>query len=411
VQNNVQGTSAEASAGGQFSGFRLPKPILKSLERLSFTTPTPIQEAAIPIVMSGGDVIACAETGSGKTAAYSVPIVARLLDQAPSSKALILVPTRELAQQVFQFWSDLTRSIPGFRAAVVVGGASLHQQARVLRGKPRVLIATPGRLVDHLKRGSTRLDGVVELVLDEADRMLDMGFSPQLRQIRQYLKGPRQTLLFSATWASSLEELAGQYVQNPQRIQVGRQSQAAVNVKQSMVETTVKAKSEDLLDQLNQCDGSVMVFTKTKIRADKVTQYLASFGVKVGHIHGGRSQGQRNAALRMFKAGSTQVLVATDLVARGIDIPSVSHVINYDLPQAPEDYIHRIGRTGRAGASGHAISMLTPEDHSKWRDILGLLKQSGSALPEGCDGFLKSRKRPSVQRFPKGRRRRGFQSR
>jgi superfamily II DNA/RNA helicase len=245
-----------------------------------------------------------------------------------------------------------------------------------------MIIATPGRLTDHLNRRTIQLNQTRILVLDEADRMLDMGFAPQLGHILRFLPNARQTLLFSATWESSLDQLSKKYLRNPIRVAVGSTSQAAPTIEQTAISTTGKDKNETLLDVLNERQGSVLIFARTKSRTDRLARYLHSYGLEVGRIHGGRTQGQRNSALHAFKTGRVRILVATDIAARGIDVAQIAHVINYDLPQAPEDYIHRIGRTGRAGAKGEALSILTPEDRLKWKDISRLLKKTGSALPQ-----------------------------
>ena len=348
---------------------------------MSFQTPTPIQARAIPLALQGKDLVACAQTGTGKTAAFCVPILTRLLGGQGKS-ALVLVPTRELALQIDQVWRDLIRFAPGFQSAVVIGGASMGAQIKALSRKPRMIVATPGRLVDHLDRRSAKLTDIGVLVLDEADRMLDMGFAPQLSRILRYLPTERQTLLFSATWAAELDHLARAYLRNPERVTVGTVSRAAPDVAQTLVSTTTQRKNDALLDELNRRKGSILVFTRTKSRTDRVTRYLSQYGVAVNRLHGGRSQGQRNSALSAFRNGQVRVLVATDIAARGIDVSGIAHVVNYDLPQVSEDYIHRIGRTGRAGAKGQAVSLVTPEDRSQWREISRLLQKTGSQVPE-----------------------------
>lgn len=330
--------------------------------------------------MKHRDLIGCAQTGTGKTAAFCIPILVRLLEKQDAT-ALILAPTRELALQIETVWNGLSRFTPSVRAVTLIGGLSMQPQMRALSKRPRVIIATPGRLVDHLERRTANLSKTAILVLDEADRMLDIGFAPQLGRILNYLPRERQGLLFTATWDSRMDQLSKQYLKDPVRVTVGTPSQAAVTVKQATLETSVQKKNETLLDQLNARQGSILVFARTQSRTDRVARYLGTYGVDVGRIHGGRSQGQRKSALQAFRTGEIRVLVATDIAARGIDVAGVAHVINYDLPQAPEDYIHRIGRTGRAGATGEALSLLTPEDRSQWREITRLLKKSSSAVP------------------------------
>jgi ATP-dependent RNA helicase DeaD len=363
-----------------FKDFKLPSSLEKALEAMQFHTPTPIQSAAIPVALEGRDLIGCAQTGTGKTAAFCLPMLTRLL-ASPGKTGLVLAPTRELALQIDAFWRKLTEGTPGFHSAVILGGISMQAQIRALNRKPRLIVATPGRLVDHLARKTARLNDVAVLVLDEADRMLDMGFDPQLSQILRYLPNARQTLFFTATWESSLDKLAKKYLRDPARVSVGTVSRAAPKIEQELVMTTVKGKNETLLDELNRRPGSVLVFARTKSRTDRVARYLAEYGVDVNRLHGGRSQGQRNQALAAFRTGEIRVLVATDIAARGIDVTGIAHVVNYDLPQSSDDYIHRIGRTGRAGAAGHAVSLLTPEDRQQWNEITRLLERTGSQMP------------------------------
>ncbi len=364
----------------QFTQFQLPNSLSRALHEMEFHEPTPIQSQAIPIALTGQDLIATAQTGTGKTAAFSIPTATSLLNN-PQKIALVLAPTRELALQIELVWKELTRFSPELRAACVIGGTSFSMQSKALSRQPRLIIATPGRLLDHLNQRTVNLTKVGVLILDEADRMLDMGFAPQLTQILRFVPRDRQTLLFSATWESELDQLAKKYLRDPARIAVGTTSQAAKSIEQSTVSTTTKNKNDTLLDELNKRQGSILIFARTKSRTDRLSRYLDSYGLEVGRIHGGRSQGQRNLALSGFRSGQIRILVATDIAARGIDVAEIAHVINYDLPQKAEDYVHRIGRTGRAGATGQALSILTPEDHEQWREIGKLLKKTGSTLP------------------------------
>lgn len=363
-----------------FSELRLPTPLLKALEQMRFETPTPIQSKAIPVALSGQDLIASARTGSGKTAAFCVPLLTRLIE-SPNQTALILAPTRELVLQIEDLWKKLTPFTKGAHCAALIGGASMQPQIRSLSSRPRLIIATPGRLLDHLARRTVSLAQTAVLVLDEADRMLDMGFAPQLNQILKALPQKRQTLLFSATWSAEMDRLSARYLKSPARVEADTASRAAPSIEQSVLSTTAPRKNEALLDEINQTEGSVLVFARTQHRTDRVARYLSSYGLNVHRIHGGRSQGQRNTALRAFKTGESRILIATDIAARGIDVAHIAHVINYDLPQSPEDYVHRIGRTGRAGATGKAVSFVTPEDRDNWKQILKLLQKSGSKLP------------------------------
>ena len=377
--NKTQHGGDSPSLIHHFETFELPQKLNDALKAMEFEIPTPIQAQAIPIALKGRDLIGCAQTGTGKTAAFCIPTLVHLLADR-NKTALILAPTRELAMQIEGVWKDLTRFSPEIRSAILVGGNSMQPQMQALKRNPRLLIATPGRLIDHLQRGSLNLSRVGILILDEADRMLDMGFAPQLSQIMRFVPQSRQTLLFSATWSPVVDDLAKKYLKTPARVSVEKASRAAQTVHQSMIATTMKEKNEALLDELNEREGSVLVFVRTKSRTDRVAKYLSSYGLDVNRIHGGRTQGQRNAALSAFRVGKVRILVATDIAARGIDVVNIQHVINYDLPQVAEDYIHRIGRTGRAGSEGCAVSFVTPEDRSQWRDITHLLKKGGTIV-------------------------------
>ncbi len=363
-----------------FESLLLPEALLRALKTVGFDTPTPIQQQAIPLAIQGRDLIATAQTGTGKTGAFCIPLITQLLCN-PRSQTLILAPTRELALQIEQVWKTLTQFLPEMRTACIIGGTSFSVQRKMISRSPRVIIATPGRLVDHLQQRTIQLSQIHFLVLDEADRMLDMGFAPQLNTILNALPKQRQTLLFSATWDQSLDQLSKKYLKNPERIAVGSTSRAAPTIEQEAIKTTAQNKNETLLDQLNLAKGSVLVFARTQHRTDRLARFLQSYGVKVGRLHGGRTQGQRNSTLSAFRTGEIRVLVATDIAARGIDVEEITHVINYDLPRAAEDYIHRIGRTGRAGAQGRAVSLLVPEELGQWKSITQLLKKTGSQAP------------------------------
>ena len=373
-------TSSPESAPARFSDLKLSIPVELALKAMGFEIPTPIQSKAIPFALQGRDIVGCAQTGTGKTAAYLIPILERLLTSSGKT-ALVLVPTRELVQQIEIFWRKLAEFAPDLRCAPLIGGAPMPSQIRALSRKPRLVVATPGRLIDHLERRTVDLSRVDMLVLDEADRMLDMGFAPQLKQVLRSVPTQRQTLLFTATWAPVMDQIAEQHLNDPERVTIGEVSQAAPDVIQTLVSTTGQRKNETLLDELNRRPGSILVFARTQLRTDRVARYLSSYGVAVNSLHGGRTQGQRNSALGAFRSGKIRVLVATDIAARGIDVAQIAHVINYDLPQAPEDYIHRIGRTGRAGATGSAVSLITPEDRASWQEISRHLKKSGSDMP------------------------------
>ena len=363
---------------------------------MGFLEPTPIQVKAVPLGLEGKDILATAQTGTGKTAAFCLPIAVKLLEN-PAATALVLAPTRELALQIDEFWRKLTQHAHDLRSAVIIGGASFFNQNKAIARRPRMIIATPGRLLDHLGRGNISLSNVAAFTLDEADRMLDMGFAPQLNEIVSLLPRQRQNFLFSATWDKTLDDLCKKVLFSPVRIAVGTTSQAAGTISQSIVPTTVKDKNEALLNELNDRKGLILIFARTQVRTDRVSKFLTSYGIDVGRIHGGRTQSQRNLALKGFKAGKPQIMVATDIASRGIDVVDIAHVINYDLPQLPEDYIHRIGRTGRNGAVGEAISFVLPEDREQWREILRLLKKTGSAEPKVRSQEGMAAKRPANQ--------------
>lgn len=349
----------------------------KALAVCGFVTPTPIQSRTIPAGLAGRDILGCAQTGTGKTLAFLIPIFERLLND-PSARALVLVPTRELGAQVHEVFEKLRTILKTDRSVLLIGGVSMHKQHRALSEPSRVLVATPGRLIDHLKHGSVSLRAVKALVLDEADRMLDIGFAPQLKEILRFLPPQRQTMMFTATIAGPIKDLADHYLKSPERVSIGTTNAPKASIERKVMEIEHKAKNETLLDVMKDRRETTLVFARTQSRADRLFKYMESYGFKVARIHGGRSQGQRTRALDGFRSGEVQILVATDIAARGLDIDHVGFVVNYDLPQAPEDYIHRIGRTGRAGRTGEALSFVTPEDQGTWRAILRL---TGEAPP------------------------------
>lgn len=361
-----------------FKELSLPLELDRALTGMNFHTPTPIQALAIPVALMGRDLIGCAQTGTGKTAAFCIPLIVNLAKN-PAKTALILAPTRELAMQIETVFKTLSKNYNDMRAALLIGGASMGPQFKALRAKPRVLVATPGRLMDHLRQRSVSLAKAEILVLDEADRMLDMGFAPQLNEILRFIPKNRQTMLFSATMPEEIRKLAAKYLHNPERVTVGTVSQPARTISQSIVETTQSNKNKTLVDELGSREGSVLIFARTKRRTDRVAKFLYEGGYRVSRIHGDRTQKQRNDAIEGFRNGKFNILVATDIAARGIDISHIAHVINYDLPAVAEDYIHRIGRTGRAGAEGKALSFVTPEDRGIWRDITRLLAKTKPA--------------------------------
>jgi len=359
-----------------FSQLGLAPAQVRSCESLGYTEPTPIQVQAIPVILSGKDLIGCAETGTGKTAAFLLPIIQTIsTSQRPGVRVLVLAPTRELALQIEKNFGELNPS-KRLRCVTIMGGANMNRQIAGLRARPSVVIATPGRLLDLMERRNVDLSFVEVLVLDEADRMLDMGFLPAIRRVLAALPAKRQTLLFSATMSSEIEKLARSTMQQPKLIEVSPRGKAATMVEQMAYPVAAESKTALLLDLLErERFERVLVFTRTRRGAERLSHILEARDHKVNRIHSDRSQPQREAALRGFRDGRTRVLVATDIAARGLDVDSVSHVINYDVPAVPEDYVHRIGRTGRAGNSGRAITIVTPVDELSMRAIERLTGQ------------------------------------
>ncbi|HYE16378.1 MAG TPA: DEAD/DEAH box helicase, partial [Pyrinomonadaceae bacterium] len=365
----------------EFSQLGLRPALVRRCESLGYEKPTAIQERAIPVVLTGADLIGCAETGTGKTAAFLLPTIQRMSETPrPGVRLLVLAPTRELVSQIEESYRQLAPK-GSAKCAAVIGGASMSRQTEALRRGAAVVVATPGRLLDHVERRTVDLSQVEVLVLDEADRMLDMGFLPAIRRILALLPERRQTLLFSATMSPEIEELARRTMKEPKLVEVSRRGRAAVTVEQTAYPVAAESKTALLLDLLERERESenfdrVLVFTRTRRGAERLSHILLAREHKVNRIHADRTQPQREAALRGFKDGETRVLVATDIAARGIDVESVSHVINYDVPAQPEDYVHRIGRTGRAGKSGRAITLVTPVEELSMRAIERLTGQS-----------------------------------
>ena len=354
-----------------FSSFNLDPSLLRGVAGLSFTAPTPIQRDGIPPALEGRDILACAMTGSGKTAAFALPILQRLLGKKRgTTRALVLAPTRELAAQIVEHFKDLGRHT-GIRAAAVYGGVGMEPQERALRNGADVIVACPGRLLDHFRHSYARLAGLEVLVLDEADRMLDMGFLPDIRRILKHLPPPAQTLFFSATLPPPIRELSRQMLRNPVALNVERPAAPATGVRQAIYQVRQEVKSALLLELLRRENAiqNALVFTRTKHRANRLAQFLVRQGIACERVHGNRSQAQRTEALAGFKNGRYRVLVATDIAARGIDVEGLSHVVNFDVPHVPEDYIHRVGRTARAGATGEALTFVSPEETNELRAI------------------------------------------
>jgi ATP-dependent RNA helicase RhlE len=364
-----------SQSNSSFYSLGIAPKILEALDKYKFTIPTPIQHKAIPICIEGSDIIGVAQTGTGKTLAFAIPIIQRLAQR--KGKALILVPTRELAIQVDETFQKLT-PIFGMRTAVLIGGASMHNQLQALRGNPRVLVATPGRLVDHMEQRTVMLADVNMLVLDEADRMLDMGFLPQIEKVLRAIPKDRQTMLFSATIPADVVRIATAHMKLPIHIEVAPSGTMPERITQELFIVKKEDKGKLLGKILKQYNGSVLLFSRTKRGAAKITRALRNAGWRAAEIHSDKSLPQRREALEGFKSGKYRILVATDIAARGIDVVGIELVINYDLPEDAENYVHRIGRTGRAGHEGHAIAIATPDQAFEVRSIEKLIK---TALP------------------------------
>lgn len=362
-----------------FSAFHLDKNLLKGIKELGFHRPTPIQTDAIPPALEGRDVLACASTGSGKTAAFLLPILNRLLAKPRGkTRALILTPTRELAAQIVDQLNALAVHTP-VTAWPIIGGVGMGPQEHAFRSGMDVLVATPGRLLDHLRSPYARLDSVEYLVLDEADRMLDMGFLPDITKILKHIPAKRQTLFFSATIPGPIARLASQMLKNPATINIQRASAPAVGITQAIYPVPQELKAALFLSLLKRGDlKQALVFTRTKHRANRLYENLVKNGIHAERIHGNRSQLQRTAALAGFKSGKFPVLVATDIAARGIDVEALGHVVNFDVPPASDDYIHRVGRTGRAEMTGEAFTFVAPDEEN---DVRNIERALGRRLP------------------------------
>jgi ATP-dependent RNA helicase RhlE len=381
-----------------FTTLGLPEAITRSVRAVGYDTPTPIQSRAIPLILDGGDLVAAAQTGSGKTAAFLLPILAGLIGGPRALRALILVPTRELCAQVEACAHDYAR-FADLRAGAVYGGVPIAPQERMLRREGvDLLVATPGRLLDLHGRMSVSLDDVEVLVLDEADRMVDMGFAPDLRRILALLPSDRQTLMFSATMPPELNRVASEALYEPRRVEISPRTQTVASVRQTFYSVARHLKVDLLCALLEHADrGGTIVFTRTKRGADRLHRQMARKGLDVAVIHGDRSQSQRERAMRDFRRGKVEILVATDIASRGIDVDDVTHVINFDVPLAPEDYVHRIGRTGRMEADGDAITLVSPEERA---EAAAIEKFLGRTIPrETVAGFdYKKAKSESVER-------------
>ena len=392
--------------------------LVNSLKAQGFTDPTPIQKQAIPHAMNGRDVMGLAQTGTGKTAAFGLPLIQALMTQgtAPEPKTasgLVLAPTRELANQIAEALRAFTKG-SHLKVAIVVGGVSLGRQIETMRRGTDLLIATPGRLIDLIDRKAVRLDQTRFLVLDEADQMLDMGFIHALRRIAPLLPKDRQTMMFSATMPKLMADLSAQFLTDPVRVEVARPGVAADKIDQSVHFVPQAGKAGLLVDLLGEIGSErALVFSRTKHGAERLMKKLVADGFKAVSIHGNKSQGQRDRAIRDFKSGKMTVLVATDVAARGIDIPEVKHVFNFDLPNVAENYVHRIGRTARAGASGAAVAFCAPDEMGQLRDIEKVLKAeiavAGGDRWEPARAVRKEGRKPAGRPRRRSRRGRSFQ--
>jgi len=362
-----------------FSSLKLHASLAKGLKELGFARPTKVQSEAIPPALAGRDILASAMTGSGKTAAFLLPILQRLIDRRRgATRALVLTPTRELALQILEHLNDLAIHTP-ITGAAVIGGVGMGPQEHAFRSGADVIVATPGRLLDHLRAPYARMGSLEHLVIDEADRMLDMGFLPEIRRILRHLPPRRQTLFFSATLPAPIVELTRELLRDPVRVELDRPVTPAVGIAQAVYPVPQTLKAALLVALLERGDlQDALVFTRTKHRANRVAEFLVRRGVKAERIHGNRSQAQRTAALGGFKRGAFPVLVATDIAARGIDVVELGHVVNFDVPRAPEDYVHRVGRTARAEAIGSAFTFVSPEEEPELRRIENAI---GKRLP------------------------------
>lgn len=394
-----------------FNGLGIAPAIMEILNKRGFAVPTPIQHQSIPAALEGKDIVGIAQTGTGKTLAFGIPLVQKLISSY--SNGLVILPTRELAIQVNESLEKIGRSL-GLKTAILIGGDNMNRQIRDIRKNPHIIIATPGRLTDHIQRKTISLENVSILVLDEADRMLDMGFEPQIRKILQNVPKKRQTMLFSATMPPEIMSIAKSYMQLPIRVEVAPAGSVTKNVTHELFFCKHESKMALLKTVLEKHVGSTLIFSRTKHGARKIADRVRKMGHTAAEIHSDRSLNQRLSALSGFKTGKFRVLVATDIAARGIDVTNIELVINYDLPDCPEDYVHRIGRTGRASKFGHAISFATPSQKFDVRLIERLIKKSlpVSRLPElpiimqqnemSSRPFNADSRRPSFQ--PRGRR-------
>lgn len=398
---------ATSAASLKFSELNVAPKLLAILDRLKFTVPTPIQQHAIPLAVAGKDIIGIAQTGTGKTLAFVVPLLQKIA--RTKEQGMIILPTRELAMQVAELLQQMGQQV-GLKQALLIGGASMPKQIQELRQRPHVIVGTPGRMIDHLEQGRLSLQGIGVVVLDEADRMLDMGFAPQIKRILDRLPTARQTLLFSATMPPEIVAIAAKYMKNPERVEVARAGTVASGIRQEVFVIPKEHKGRLLDKLLHEYTGTVLVFSRTKHGAKRICRAITAMDHAAAEIHSNLSLSQRKRSLAGFKSGKYRVLVATDIAARGIDVTNIELVINYDLPDNPDDYIHRIGRTGRAGQSGQAISFITPDQRGKIRHLERLVRTPlqisvTPELPAARAGSARPSERTEEVRFSSSHRR------
>ncbi|MEC9282758.1 MAG: DEAD/DEAH box helicase [Bdellovibrionota bacterium] len=354
-----------ANLSKNFKSFKLSPSLEDAIENLGYREPTEVQKLAIPAILNGIDLVVSAQTGTGKTAAFCLPIIENLL-HSETRKALVLVPTREIGIQINDFIKQVCQDISDFKTALLIGGEPVKKQEKALSYNPRIIIASPGRLVDLMERNLVKLNNTGFLIIDEADRLLDMGFLPQLNQIVNNLPPKRQSLLFSATINADTTAIAKAYTRKAQSILLNHSKSAPLKLETLSLNTTKEMKFDNLLDELNSREGSVILFAKTKQEVEFLYDELSAYAYPVNRIHGDRTQAQRSSAVKSLKNGEIRILVATDVAARGLDIPSIEYVFNYEPPQLAEDYTHRIGRTARAGAAGQVLNFITAENQNAW---------------------------------------------
>ena len=375
-----------------FISIKIEDSLKHSLSKMNFIKPTPIQVMAIPVALQGKDILGTAQTGTGKTLAFSIPLINKLiLDK--NAFALVMCPTRELASQVMEAIKSIISDKINIRTALLIGGESMQKQLKQLSNRSRIIVGTPGRINDHLKRKSLNLSATKYLVLDETDRMLDMGFTPQIEMVLKFVPKNHQTLLFSATLPQNILRISERYLNKPERISSGSTSIPVAKIKQETLQVFKENKYDELIDQFLARKGSILVFVKTKRNADKMVKRLKEEGHSADAIHGDLRQSKRDRVINSFRKGLKRILIATDVAARGLDIPLIQHVINYDLPQVPEDYVHRIGRTARAGSEGSALTFLTPDDRSMWNSINKLINPNFKPAPSGLRNSSKTKRR------------------